>query len=652
MGISNLTFLAYYDVNPSLPWYIDSVMNENNILEDILVLSSIRTSMAAVILDKFSNGNPESWVYWAERYFKFLGFSEEDWLPLPYFYLEGEALAWFDWLHRNKQFYEWNHFKEKLFLRFRKWTFADSNRSVVDSSLAYPHDVSYATLCSSKAQVSPFRSNFYGLESTLKVGNSEAKHVFDEMPTRAFAKAVNETSSVKAAWKSTDAHKFIFPLWSMKNDLESLNKPADLVDATEDLDCKAKLMQEGANAFSAIPLAVPYGQSASNFFELEHLIEPDSNTIPVPDGVAHTETLGPKLSNGQMFDKISGWNETGSLISFQLADTRTTFKQDSICAKYEWRYKASNYQFYLNNNERNVDARGGSRYFVGSDDEIINTVTTCEGEDKACFEQKIGEMDSRLDKFKKELRKVAALEIVHYSVISEHEYKACFEQKIGEMDSRLDKFKKELRKVAALEIVHYSVISEHECSVYKLHISARHLSKLYHHACKYWCLDKRATVAKNIVSSLVLVSIILRDHAFQKALKRLYPVVNGWVMEQCVAKLDGVKFNMVFHESACEIPTVALYLIADSKELHIPALCFATLFSWELFDSRFSDPFLIDVTPDPHSSLSIIIAMISMLFYSNLEDKVLIEDGGIVMNENNILEDILVNLASYVWDPG
>nr|XP_009785916.1 PREDICTED: uncharacterized protein LOC104234116 [Nicotiana sylvestris] len=376
------------------------------------MLSSIRTPMAAEILDKFSNGNPETWVYRAECYFKFLGFSEEDWLPLPYFYLEGEVLVWFDWLHRNKQFYDWNHFKEKLILRFRKWTFADSNRSVADSSLAYHHYISYATLCSSKAHVSPFRSNFYGLESTLKVGNSEAKHVFDEMPTRAFTKAVNETSSVKATWKSTDAHVsisnfaadlnnnqspkvfsetpttatssihfpstvgsipylpvlklhasgalfydgdksaidedkvfddnsqstttavtsddisdiYISPMVDEKRDLESLNKPADLVDATEDLDCKAKLMQEGANVFSAIPLAVAYGQSASNFFELEHLIEPNSNTIPVPDGVAHPETLGPKLSNGQMFDKISGWNETGSLISLQLAGTRTTFK--------------------------------------------------------------------------------------------------------------------------------------------------------------------------------------------------------------------------------------------------------------------------------------------------------------------------------------
>nr|XP_009775377.1 PREDICTED: uncharacterized protein LOC104225304 [Nicotiana sylvestris] len=376
------------------------------------MLSSIRTPMATVILDKFSNGNPETWVYRVERYFKFLGFSEEDWLPLPYFYLEGEALAWFDWLHRNKQFYDWNHFKEKLFLCFRKWTFADSNRSVADSSLAYHHYVSYATLCSSKAQVSPFRSNFYGLESTLKVGNSEAQHVFDEIPTRAFTKAVNETSSVKATWKSTDSHVsisnvaadlndnqspkvfgetpttatssihfpstvgsipylpvlklhasgalfydgdksaidedkvfddsskstttavtrddiseiYISPMVDEKRDLDSLNKPEDLVDATEDLDCKAKLMQEGANVFSAIPFAVAYGQSASNFFELEHLIEPDNNTIPVPDGVAHPETLGPKLSNCQMFDKISGWNQTGSLISLQLAGTRTTFK--------------------------------------------------------------------------------------------------------------------------------------------------------------------------------------------------------------------------------------------------------------------------------------------------------------------------------------
>ncbi|OIT03099.1 hypothetical protein A4A49_13295 [Nicotiana attenuata] len=96
--------------------------------------------MAAVVLDKFSGGNPEGWVSQAERYFTFLGFSEEYWLPLPYFYLEGDALIWFDWLHRNQQFYDWKHFKEKLLMRFRQRSFASSVESVAcfDSSSVGP----------------------------------------------------------------------------------------------------------------------------------------------------------------------------------------------------------------------------------------------------------------------------------------------------------------------------------------------------------------------------------------------------------------------------------------------------------------------------------------------------------------------------------
>lgn len=96
-----------------------------------------------VVLDKFSSGDPDGWVSQAEQYFTLLGFSEEYWLPLPYFYLEGHALIWFDWLHRNKQFYDWNHFKEKLLMRFRQWSFASSVESVAcfDSSSIGPISV-------------------------------------------------------------------------------------------------------------------------------------------------------------------------------------------------------------------------------------------------------------------------------------------------------------------------------------------------------------------------------------------------------------------------------------------------------------------------------------------------------------------------------
>ncbi|KAK4712150.1 hypothetical protein R3W88_006663 [Solanum pinnatisectum] len=44
------------------------------------------------------------------------------WLSLPCLYFDGEALAWFNWLYRNKQFYDWKHFTDKLFYHYRRQT--------------------------------------------------------------------------------------------------------------------------------------------------------------------------------------------------------------------------------------------------------------------------------------------------------------------------------------------------------------------------------------------------------------------------------------------------------------------------------------------------------------------------------------------------
>lgn len=71
-----------------------------------------------VVLDRFSGGNePEGWILRAEQYFNYLGSPQKDWLPLPCFYLDGEALTWFTWLH-NKQFFDWKHVMEKLLMQF------------------------------------------------------------------------------------------------------------------------------------------------------------------------------------------------------------------------------------------------------------------------------------------------------------------------------------------------------------------------------------------------------------------------------------------------------------------------------------------------------------------------------------------------------
>lgn len=84
--------------------------------------------------------------------------------------------------------------------------------------------------------------------------------------------------------------------------------------------------------------------------------------------------------------------------------------------------------------------------------------------------------------------------------------KAASDQNVEEMETRIKNLESELREVAALEIALYSVVPEHGSSAHKVHTPARRLSRLYIYACKNWSQERRATVARNTVSGLVLVS--------------------------------------------------------------------------------------------------------------------------------------------------
>ncbi|KAI3472166.1 hypothetical protein Pfo_029654 [Paulownia fortunei] len=97
-------------------------------------------------------------------------------------------------------------------------------------------------------------------------------------------------------------------------------------------------------------------------------------------------------------------------------------------------------------------------------------------------------------------------EAVNTEESDKREDEAALDQKIEEMETRIKNLQSELREVAALEIALYSVVPEHGSSAHKVHTPARRLSRLYIYACKYWSQDKRATVARNTVSGLVLVS--------------------------------------------------------------------------------------------------------------------------------------------------
>nr|BAJ92328.1 predicted protein [Hordeum vulgare subsp. vulgare] len=80
------------------------------------------------------------------------------------------------------------------------------------------------------------------------------------------------------------------------------------------------------------------------------------------------------------------------------------------------------------------------------------------------------------------------------------------DEKIEELESKIEKLEQELREVAALEVSLYSIVPEHVCSSHKLHTPARRLSRLYIYASKFWSPEKKASVAKNSVSGLVLVA--------------------------------------------------------------------------------------------------------------------------------------------------
>ncbi|ONK65972.1 uncharacterized protein A4U43_C06F2870 [Asparagus officinalis] len=78
--------------------------------------------------------------------------------------------------------------------------------------------------------------------------------------------------------------------------------------------------------------------------------------------------------------------------------------------------------------------------------------------------------------------------------------------KLQELESRVEKLEGELREAAAIEMSLYSIVAEHGSSVHKVHTPARRLSRLYFHASKQSSRERKANASRSIVSGLVLVA--------------------------------------------------------------------------------------------------------------------------------------------------
>ncbi|PKA47300.1 hypothetical protein AXF42_Ash017245 [Apostasia shenzhenica] len=144
---------------------------------------------------------------------------------------------------------------------------------------------------------------------------------------------------------------------------------------------------------------------------------------------------------------------------------------------------------------KDIDAKNLLRYSSElseeADDKTIEEVKEIDVLDEAPIcDQSVGTDDSMADAEENNLEDVK---------LSTH-------QKIHEMELRIEKLEQELREAAAIEISLYSIIPEHGSSAHKVHTPARRLARFYIFACKFWSQDKRATVARNTISGLVLIA--------------------------------------------------------------------------------------------------------------------------------------------------
>lgn len=66
----------------------------------------------------FDGANAMSWIFKISQLFDYHGTPDSECLQVASFYLDGPALSWFQWMHRNNQISSWSDFLQALEMRF------------------------------------------------------------------------------------------------------------------------------------------------------------------------------------------------------------------------------------------------------------------------------------------------------------------------------------------------------------------------------------------------------------------------------------------------------------------------------------------------------------------------------------------------------
>lgn len=79
---------------------------------------------------RFDGTKPLGWIFKINQFFEYHGTPENERLTIASFYMEGKALAWFQWMTGNGQFTLWPVFLQALQTRFAPSQYEDPTRAL------------------------------------------------------------------------------------------------------------------------------------------------------------------------------------------------------------------------------------------------------------------------------------------------------------------------------------------------------------------------------------------------------------------------------------------------------------------------------------------------------------------------------------------
>jgi len=74
---------------------------------------------------RFDGSDPTGWIFKISQFFEYHATPDHERLTIASFYMEGTALAWFQWMYRNGQLLSWPAFLYALHTPFSSSTYED-----------------------------------------------------------------------------------------------------------------------------------------------------------------------------------------------------------------------------------------------------------------------------------------------------------------------------------------------------------------------------------------------------------------------------------------------------------------------------------------------------------------------------------------------